>query len=428
MKIATINRVMRRGPVSAAALLILVSLACAQSSKTLAPQPLSSPDTLRHYDIKLADLPAPEVQTGPRNQSKVIPRPEGAELTVPPGFQISTYAEGELQNPRHMALAPNGDVFVAETQPGRITILRDANSDGRVDERFVFATGLTRPFGMAFWRDYFYVGNTDAVVRFKYKPGQTKAEGAPEKIAELASGPRGHSTRNVIFNQAGTKMYVAVGSGSNVDAGEPPMRAAISEFNPDGTGHRIYASGTRNPVGLAWNPATKQLWAAVEERDLIGDDLVPEYVTSIKEGAFYGWPYSYLGQHEDPRRKGEAPDLVKKAIVPDVLVQAHSAVLGMVFYEGKMFPADCQGDAFVALHGSWNRTSRTGYKIIRIKFKNGKPVGGYDDFVTGWMLGEDKPEVWGRPVGLLTLKDGSMLITDDGGNKIWRVTYSKPKT
>jgi glucose/arabinose dehydrogenase len=203
------------------------------------------------------------------------------------------------------------------------------------------------------------------------------------------------------------------------------MRAAISEFNPDGTGHRIYASGTRNPVGLAWNPETKQLWAAVEERDLIGDDLVPEYVTSIKEGAFYGWPYAYLGQHEDPRRKGEQPDLVKKAIVPDVLIQAHSAVLGMVFYEGKMFPADCQGDAFVALHGSWNRTSRTGYKIIRIKFKNGKPVGGYDDFVTGWMLGEDKPEVWGRPVGLLVLKDGSMLITDDGGNKIWRVTYSK---
>lgn len=425
MRTATLNRITRRGPLSAAVLFILVSLACAQSSKTLAPAS-SSPDALRHYDIKLADLPAPEVLTGPRNQSKVIPRPEGAELTVPPGFQISVYAEGEFRQPRGLLQASNGDVFVAESQPNRITILRDSNNDGKIDERFVFATGLTRPFGLAVWRDYLYVGNQTGIVRFAYKPGQTKAAGEPEKLVELPGGP-GHWTRNVIFNQAGTKMYVAVGSESNVNAGEPPIRAAISEFNPDGTGHRIYASGTRNPVGLAWNPATKQLWAAVEERDLIGDDLVPEYVTSIKEGAFYGWPYSYLGQHEDPRRKGEQPDLVKKAIVPDVLIQAHSAVLGMVFYEGKMFPADCQGDAFVALHGSWNRASRTGYKIIRIKFKNGKPVGGYDDFVTGWMLGEDKPEVWGRPVGLLVLKDGSMLITDDGGNKIWRVTYSKPK-
>lgn len=386
----------------------------------------SPPSTLRHYDIKVTDLPQPEVLTGPRNQSRVIPRPEGAQLTLPPGFRIDVFAEGDLQQPRSMALASNGDVFVSESQANRVSILRDSNGDGRVDERFVFATGLTRPYGLAFWRDYLYVGNTNGLVRFKYKAGQTKAEGDPEKLAELPGGP-GHWTRNVIFNQAGTKMYVAVGSGSNVNAGEPEIRAAISEFNPDGTGHRIFASGTRNPVGLAWNPATKQLWAAVEERDLIGDELVPEYVTAIKEGAFYGWPYAYLGQHEDPRRKGERPDLVAKAIVPDVLIQAHSAVLGMVFYEGKSFPADYRGDAFVALHGSWNRTLRTGYKIIRIKFKNGKPVGGYDDFVTGWMLGEDKAEVWGRPVSLLVLKDGSLLITDDGGQKIWRVSYSKAK-
>ena len=290
----------------------------------------------------------------------------------------------------------------------------------------MFASGLSRPFGLAFWKDYLYVGNADSIVRFKYKPGQTNAAEAPEKITDLP-GQGGHWTRNVIFNDAGTKMYVAVGSASNVDKGEPPIRAAISEYNPDGTGHRIYASGTRNPVGLAWNPTTKQLWSAVEERDYIGDELVPEYVTSIKDGGFYGWPYAYLGQHEDPRRKGESPDLVSKAIVPDVLIQAHSAVLGMTFYTGKMFPSDYQGDAFVALHGSWNRTLRTGYKIIRIKFKNGKPVGGYDDFVVGWMLGEDNPEVWGRPVGVLMLKDGSMLISDDGGHKIWRVTYSKPK-
>jgi len=398
---------------------ILVGSSCVESSSKT-----SSPDELRHYDIKVSELPAPEVQNGPRNQSRVIPKPEGAQLTLPAGFEINVFAEGDLQQPRGMVLAPNGDVFVSESQPGRITILRDSNGDGRVDERFVFAAGLNRPFGLAFWHDYLYVGNTNGIVRFKYKSGQTKADGEPEKLVELPSG-LGHWTRNVVFNQQGTKMYVAVGSSSNVNAGDPPIRAAISEFNPDGTGQRIYASGTRNPVGLAFNPTTKQLWAAVEERDLIGDDLVPEYVTAIKDGAFYGWPYGYIGQHEDPRRKGERPDLIAKAVVPDVLIQAHSAVLGMVFYEGKMFPAEYQGDAFVALHGSWNRTTRTGYKIIRIRFKNGKPVGGYDDFVVGWMLGEDKAEVWGRPVGLLVLKDGSMLMTDDGGNKIWRVAYSR---
>lgn len=426
MKIAaTSNQVARRGPASALALLILISLACAQSASKSSSSPQGSAGAPRHYDIKVSDLPAPEVLTGPRNQSKVVPRPDGAELTLPRGFQVAVFAEGDLQQPRNMALAPNGDVFVAESQGNRITLLRDSNNDGRVDDRFVFATGLNRPFGMAFWRDYLYVGNTNSLVRFAYKAGQTKAAGEPEKIVDLPSGP-GHWTRNVIFNQAGTKMYVAVGSASNVSAGEPPIRAAISEFNPDGTGHRIYASGTRNPVGLAFHPATQQLWAAVEERDLIGDDLVPEYVTAIKEGAFYGWPYGYIGQHEDPRRKGEKPELVATAVVPDVLIQAHSAVLGMLFYDGKLFPEEYRGDAFVALHGSWNRTNRTGYKIIRIKLKGGKPVGGYDDFLTGWMLGEDKPEVWGRPVGLLVLRDGSMLVTDDGANRIWRVTYSKP--
>ena len=427
MKIAvTANRVVRRAPLSALALVILISIACAQSASRTSGSPQSSSGALRHYDIKVSDLPAPEVLTGPRNQSKVIPRPEGAQLTLPPGFQVSVFAESDLQQPRHMVLASNGDVFVSEPQGNRISILRDTNNDGSVDERFVFASGLNRPFGMAFWRDYFYIGNTNSIVRFKYKLGQTKVEGEPEKIADLPAGP-GHWTRNVIFNEAGTKMYVAVGSASNVNKDEPPIRAAISEFNPDGTGHRIYASGTRNPVGLTFNPTTKQLWTAVEERDLIGDDLVPEYVTAIKEGAFYGWPYGYIGKHEDPRRKGERPDLVASAVVPDVLIQAHSAVLGMLFYDGNMFPQEYRGDAFVALHGSWNRTNRTGYKIIRIRMKGGKPVGGYDDFLTGWMLGEDKPEVWGRPVSLLVLKDGSMLVSDDGGNKIWRVTYSKPK-
>jgi glucose/arabinose dehydrogenase len=383
---------------------------------------------MRHYDIKLADLPPPEVQKGPVNFSRVIPKPDNAQLTLPARFSVETYAEGNLDRPRWLALAPNGDVFVAESQGKRISILRDSNGDGKVDERFVFADDLNAPFGMAFWREYLYVGNNNSVIRFKYKAGQTKAEGAPEKIADLpGNGYNEHWTRNLIFSPDGSKLYVTVGSKTNVDAGEEPMRAAISVFNPDGTGHRLFATGTRNPIGLAFNPTTRQLWASVQERDLTGNDLVPDYVTSIKDGAFYGWPYAYIGPHEDPRRKGEQPDLVKKAIVPDVLIQAHSAVLGLLFYDGKMFPDEYRGDAFVALHGSWNRVPRTGYKIVRIRFKDGKPVGGYDDFLTGWMLGEDKPEVWGRPVGLLVLKDGSMLVTDDGANKIWRVTYGKGK-
>lgn len=416
-------------------LLLLLSLcvltACSQGTQKAPvpanPQNPSTTPTIKHYDIKVADLPSPEVQSGPQNFSKIVLRPAGAELAMPAGFSVTEYA-ADLKKPRWMQIAANGDVFVAESEEGQISILRDSNNDGKVDEKFVYATGLSRPFGMAFWQDYLYVGNTDAVVRFKYQAGQTKAEGTPEKIADLPmNGYREHWTRNLIFSPDGKKLYVTVGSKSNVDAGEEPMRAAISEFNPDGTGHRIFASGLRNPLGLDWNPATKQLWAAVQERDLIGNDLVPDYVTAVKDGAFYGWPYAYIGTHEDPRRKGEQPELVKKAIVPDVLVQAHSALLGLVFYQGDMFPQEYKGDAFVALHGSWNRDKRTGYKIIRIRFNGGTPVGGYDDFITGWMLGEDNPEVWGRPVGLLVLKDGSMLIADDAANKIWRVTYEKGK-
>jgi len=266
------------------------------------------------------------------------------------------------------------------------------------------------------------------VVRFRYKAGQTKAEGPPEKICSLpGQGYRQHWTRNVVFRPDGAKMYVTVGSQTNVSVESEPMRAAISEFNPDGTGHRLLATGTRNPIGLAFQPGTGKLWAAVQERDGLGDDLPPDYVTQIKDGGFYGWPFAYAGPHEEPRHKGERPDLVQKAIVPDVLVQAHSSVLGLVFYDGPIFPPEYRGDAFVAMHGSWNRSKRTGYKIARIRFKDGRPVGGYDDFLTGWMLDENSNEVWGRPVGLLVLKDGSLLIAEDGAKKIWRVTYRAPK-
>jgi len=408
------------------AALVSVSSVFAQSTPTSPPiKTTNNPPA--HYEIKPSELPAPKIVNDAVNPPRVIPRPDDATLNVPPGFTVSTFAEGGFTLPRWMALASNGDVFVADSRAGKILVLRDTNKDGVADERSVFLENMKQPFGIAFWRDYVYIGNTDAVMRYKYEPGQLKAEDAGEKIADLpGQGYREHWTRNILFSPKGDKMYVTVGSESNVSVEAEPMRASITEFNPDGTGKRIYASGVRNPIGLAWLPGTNTMWAAVQERDLLGDDLVPDYVTSIKDGGFYGWPYGYLGI-EDPRRAGEKPDLVKKIITPDVLIQAHSALLGMVFYQGQMFPSEYRGDAFVALHGSWNRTKRTGYKIIRIRFKNGKPVGGYDDFITGWLLGQDRREVWGRPVGLLVLRDGSMLITDDGANKIWRVTYKSAK-
>jgi glucose/arabinose dehydrogenase len=418
--------------VCATAVMLLLSSASACAQKPSqpatkgAPQPTPATGALRHYEIKPSDLPPPNATPDADNGPRVIPRPAGAELQLPPGFKVNVYAEGgEFKRPRWLALAPNGDVFVADHTANSVFILRDANNDGVAETRFTFAAGLNLPFGMAFWKDYLYVANTNGVVRFRYKVGQTKAEGEPEKIADLpGKGYREHWTRNIIFSPDRTKLYATVGSESNVSV-EPEPRAAILEFNPDGTGRRLLATGTRNPIGLAFRPGTPELWAAVQERDRLGDDLVPDFVTHIQDGGFYGWPYSYADQREDPRRKGERPDLVRKTIVPDVLIQAHSAVLGLVFYDGKMFPEEYRGDAFVALHGSWNRSKRTGYKIIRIRFKDGRAAGGYDDFLTGWMLGEDSTDVWGRPVGLLVLPDGSLLIVDDGANKIWRVSYTK---
>lgn len=383
----------------------------------------TSARVLQKYVITPSDLPPPRPEEDSNNPPRVVPMPADAKFTLPPGFEINLFAEGDFQRPRWLALAPNGDVFLADSRAGSVIVLRDKNGDGVADERFTFASGLTEPFGLAFWRDYLYVGNTNAVVRFSYKPGMTAAQGQPEKITDLPG--KGHWTRTVIFNPAGTKLYVSVGSQTNVSP-EPEPRACIIEMNPDGSGRRIFACGLRNATGMAFNPSTRKLWANVQERDRLGDDLVPEYTTEVKDGGFYGWPYAYIGQNEDPRRKGERPDLVKKAIVPDLLIQAHSSVMGLVFYDGKMFPQEYRGDAFIALRGSWNRSKRTGYKIIRAPFKNGKSAGGYEDFLLGWLPNEDSREVWGRPVGLLVINDGSLLIVDDGANKIWRVSYRRP--
>lgn len=377
------------------------------------------------HEIKPESLPKPFETKSAFRGSQVVPQPADAVLNLPKGFQLNVFAEGGFTYPRWMALAPNGDVFVADSRANSIVVLRDANKDGVAEQRFTFADNLSQPFGMAFQQDWFYVANTDSVVRFRYKSGQTKAEGNAEKLIELTEGGYNqHWTRNIIFSPDGKKLYVSIGSSGNVAPEKDERRAAISQYNPDGTGYKLFASGLRNPIGLAWNPKTGELWTAVNERDGLGDDLVPDYVTSVRDGAFYGFPWAYVGQNEEPRRKGENPEAVKKSIVPDVLLTSHSAALGIVFYDAKMFPAEYQGDAFVALHGSWNRQKLTGYKIIRVRFQNGKLVGnGYEDFLTGWLPNENSSEVWGRPVGLLVNADGSLLIADDGGKKIWRVSY-----
>lgn len=408
--------------------LAAVTNCTAQTPQTTEPLPsIVGVDKPVVYRVDAGSLPKPFETKSAFRASKRVAQPADAKLYLPKGFRLNVFAQGDFREPRWMALAPNGDVFVADSRANSIIVLRDKNRDGVAEERFVFSNKLSQPFGMAFHKDWLYVANTDSIVRFSYKSGQTAAIGDPEKIVELTPGGYNqHWTRNILFSPDGKRMYVSIGSATNVSVEADPRRAAISVYDPDGKNHRIFAGGLRNPIGLAWNPKTGELWTAVNERDGLGDDLVPDYVTSVKEGGFYGWPYSYIGEHEDPRRKGENPELVKRSIVPDVLLTSHSAALGIVFYQGNMFPKDYRGDAFVALHGSWNRQKLTGYKVIRIRFKDGKLAGNsYEDFVSGWLPDENSNEVWGRPVGLLVASDGSLLITDDGANKIWRVSYSK---
>lgn len=374
--------------------------------------------------INAASLPAPFDSGSSDNPPKSVAAKEGTKPNVPDGFEVAEFTSGDYETPRLMIESANGDLFLADMRGNKVYMLRDANKDGKIDnttERFVFAENLNRPFGLAINNGYFYIGNTDSVVRAKYQAGMTKLEGAPEKITDLPTG--GHSTRNLLFNAEGTKLYVAIGSESNVSV-EPEIRAAISEYSPDGSGHRIFASGIRNPVGLALNPVTKEIWTCVNERDSLGDDLVPDYATSVKDGGFYGWPYYYIGKNIDPRRKDDLAKVkLSEPIVPDVLLESHSAATGMTFYTGTMFPKEYQGNAFVALHGSWNRTIRHGYKVVRIPMKDGKPEGGYINFMNGWLKNSSDKEVWGRPSNLMMKSDGSLLVIDDTAKKVWRVTY-----
>jgi glucose/arabinose dehydrogenase len=369
-------------------------------------------------------LPPPFHSESVTNRPRVIERPQGVQLNVPAGFHTEIWAEG-FSRPRLMLEGPGGEILVSDAVPnGTVWLMLDKNKDLKPDDRRKLIEGLDRPYGMAFWKDYLYVAETTSVKRYKYDAkAMTAAKG--EEVVPMHDFGKGHWTRCILFSGDGSKMYVGVGSASNVDAGEPAMRAAINRFNPDGSGHEIYASGTRNPTSIRWYPGSSTLWAAVQERDLLGDDLVPDFFIAVKQGGFYGWPYAYVGPNEDPRRKGEKPELVKKTIVPDVLLGSHVAVLDFLFYTGKQFPAEYQGGAFLALHGSWNRSKRVGQSVVFVPFKNGRPAGEPRDFLTGWMLGPDKQEVWGRPVGVIQMSDGSLLVSEDGNNKIWRVSYRK---
>ena len=381
------------------------------------------------HKITLADLPPPLATPAVSNSPATRPRPEGALPDTLPGYKVTLYAAG-LRRPRLIRMAPNGDLFVAESQAGEIKVLRGVKPDGTAETVEVFATGLNRPFGITFYPagpkpTHVYVGNTDSVVRFPYEAGDVKARGPAEVVVPSLPSGGGHWTRDIAFSRDGKKMFVGVGSASNVnDPDTTPAeaeRADVLEFNVDGSGRRVYASGIRNAVGLTVDPTTGQLWVCVNERDDLGDDLVPDYITHVQDGGFYGWPWFYMGGHQDPRHAGKHPELKEKVITPDVLLQPHSAPLQFVFYNGSQFAPAHRGSIFATSHGSWNRANRTGYKVIRVPLKNGTPTGEYEDFVTGFVTPEGR--VWGRPVGIAQAPDGSLLFSDDQSGAVWRVAY-----
>lgn len=373
-------------------------------------------------------LPPPFATQSTSVRSSIVDWPTGKMPVAPSGFTVSKFAD-KLDNPRWIYVAPNNDIFVSESAADRLTVFRDSDKNGQYETREIFIKGLNKPFGMLVLGNAFYIANTDGLYKYAYNPSDLKLKSKGQKILELpAGGYNNHWTRNLIANKAGTKIYVTVGSGSNVaehGMEHEVRRACILEINPDGSGEKIYASGLRNPVGVDWNPDTGELWTAVNERDELGDDLVPDYITSVKNGGFYGWPYSYFGNILDPRMKGQGKDLAAKAIVPDVSVGAHTASLGLAFYTGDKFPESYRKGAFVGQHGSWNRSKISGYKVLFVPFKNGKPSGAPQDFLTGFVADANKAEVYGRPVAVALAPDGSLLVTDDGSDTIWKVTFDK---
>ncbi len=387
------------------------------------------PGTVRK--ITVSDLPKPFATQSSNNGAEEVARPENAWPVAPAGFKVEMFASG-LDNPRLLRTAPNGDIFLAESEPGRIRVFRGMTSDGKPEQSAIFASGLKRPYGIAFYPpgpdpQWIYIGNTNEVIRFPYHNGDLKASGAPQHIADLPAGG-GHWTRAVDFTADGKKLFVAVGSASNVDdpdthPGEK-NRADILVCDPANCQLKVYAYGIRNAGGgIAVNPLTGELWCSVNERDALGDNLVPDYITHVQEGGFYGWPWWYMGAHQDPRHEGKHPELKDKAIVPDVLLQPHNASLEFTFYQADKFPSEYKGDIFASEHGSWNKSVRVGYEVIRVPLhQTGHATGEYEDFLTGFVLPDG--HVWGRPVGITVAPDGSLLVSDDGSNSIWRVSYT----
>ncbi|ANE53394.1 L-sorbosone dehydrogenase [Flavisolibacter tropicus] len=412
--------------------MLIFSLACNNSNNNTAAENQKL-DSSASAESKIVNdsitLPMPDTTKSVSKRSTVIGWKENKMPMAPQGFQVSKFAEN-LQHPRWIYIAGNGDVFVSQADkdksPNNILLFRDANNDGVPESQTVFLKNMNMPFGMLILGNKFYVANTDALLVYDYTPGAASITSAGKKIASYPGGPR-HWTRNIIASKNGDKIYIGVGSSSNI--GENGMdkevnRACIIEVNRDGSGEKIYASGLRNPVGMDWAPGTNQLWTAVNERDELGDDVPPDYLTAVKEGGFYGWPYAYFGQHEDPRLKGQKPDLVQKTIKPDVILGPHTASLGLTFYTQNNFPEHYRGGAFIGQHGSWNRSKFSGYKVVFVPFSGGKPSGKPEDFLTGFIANEEKSEVYGRPVGVAVLNDGSLLVADDGGRIIWRVHYT----
>ncbi len=387
------------------------------------------PGTTRKITVK--DLPQPYATDSAENGAELVARPENAWPVAPVGFKVELFASG-LENPRWMRTAPNGDIFLAEMQPGRIRVFRGMTGDGKPEQMAIFADGLKHPYGIAFYPpgpnpEWIYIGSETEVVRFPYHNGDLKASGPSQHIADLP-GPGGHDTRAVEFSLDGKKMFVAVGSGSNVDdpdthPGEKD-RADILACDPANCELKVFAYGIRNAGGgIKVNPQTGELWCSVNERDALGDNLVPDYITHVEEGGFYGWPWWYIGGHQDPRHQGKHPELKDKAIVPDVLLQPHNASLEFTFYQGDKFPVEYKGDIFASEHGSWNKAVRVGYEVIRVPLhQTGHATGEYQDFLTGFVLPDG--HVWGRPVGMTEAPDGSLLVSDDGSNSIWRVSYT----
>ena len=367
--------------------------------------------------VNWKDLPAPFATPSVRNNATVVPKPEGAALAAPPGFVVEEFMDFAGMRPRFMMLGPSNEILISDTSGnGNVFVIKDGVRTAIIEK-------LDRPYGLALKGDELYVAEPTSVKVYTYDAKTMKVTSPGKEIIALPGMGTGHNTRTLAFNRDGSKLYLSVGSQSNINLGEDPMRAAVHRYNPDGSGHETVATVLRNAVGMRFYPGTDDLWVTVHERDELGDDLAPDYATKVEQGGFYGWPIAYIGPHAEPRHKDVDMKKVESTLYPDVILGGHVGPLDIQFYTGKMFPAKYQGGMFVALHGSWNRSARQGYKIAFIPFKNRMATAGPEDFVSGWMLAPDRKEVWGRPVGLLQMPDGSLLVSDDGGRKVWRIAY-----